>query len=231
MRRISMGCRSLDEILGGGFRFGEVSLIYGEASTGKTALALSFIISHLRDSSEGIAFYVDADQRLPTNRLVQIAGIGVNHLLERLFVLMPQSFSEQTRIIEGMPWLLTRKSTPVVVDSITGLYRLEAIDAERTFAVNKELNRQLGFLSEMAKTKDAAVLLVGQVHSVPDSETPKVEPVAQRLLRYWSDTVLKLEMTLTPGVRQAVLEKPERTRKACRFRLSDSGVMDVERRW
>jgi len=231
MRRLSTGCRSLDEVLGGGFRFGEVSLIYGEASTGKTALALSCIISHLRDSPEGAAFYIDADHRLSTNRLTQIAGIDGDRLLERLFVLMPSSFSEQTLVIEGMLWLLTREATPVVVDSITGLYRLEAVDAERTFAANMELNRQLGFLSETAKTKDAAVLLMGQVHSVPGSETPKVEPVAQRLLRYWSDTVLRLEMTPTSGVRQAALEKPEKTRKACRFSLSDAGVTDVERRW
>ena len=230
-RRLSTGCRSLDEVLGGGFRFGEVSLIYGEASTGKTAIALSCVISHLRDSPEGAAFYIDADQRLSTNRLMQIAGIDGDRLLERLFVLMPSIFSEQTLVIEGMQWLLTREATPVVVDSITGLYRLEAVDAERTFAANMELNRQLGFLSETAKTRGAAVLLMGQVHSVPGSETPQVEPVAQRLLRYWSDTVLRLEMTPTSGVRQAALEKPDEARRACRFSLSDAGVTDVERRW
>lgn len=127
--------------------------------------------------------------------------------------------------------MIKNRETPVVVDSITGLYRLEAGDSERTFIVNKELNRQLGFLSETAKTTDAAVLIIGQVHSVPGLETPQMEPVARRLLRYWSDTVLKLEMTGTMGVRQAVLENDEMIPTACRYVLNDAGIRDVRRGW
>ena len=227
-RRLSTGCGSLDEALGGGFRFGIVSLVYGVASTGKTTMALSCIIRHLRDDVNQKAFYIDADNSLSTNRLMQIAGNEAD-LLERLLIWRPQSFSEQTEIIERLPVLLTHEATPVVVDSVTGLYRLEAGDPDRTFSVNKALNRQLGFLSEMAKTREAVVLLIGQVHSVIGSETPQVEPVAQRLLRYWSDTVLKLETTRMPGIREAMLEKPEEAKKACRFRLSDAGVEDVKK--
>ena len=230
-RRLSTGCVSLDKILGGGFRFGTVSLIYGEASTGKTTLALSCIVGYLRGDPIQKVFYIDADYSLSTKRLMQMAGSGGDHLLERLLVWSPRSFSEQTEIVEGLPAFLTRGTTPVVVDSITGLYRLEAGDPEKTFSVNKALNRQLGFLSETAKTRDAVVLLLGQVHSVLGSETPQVEPVAQRLLRYWSETVLKLETTQTPGIREAMLEKPMEAQKACRFGLSDTGVKDVERTW
>jgi len=127
--------------------------------------------------------------------------------------------------------MIKNRETPVVVDSITGLYRLEAGDSERTFIVNKELNRQLGFLSETAKTTDAAVLIIGQVHSVLGLETLQMEPVARRLLRYWSDTVLKLEMTGTMGVRQAVLENDEMVPTACRYVLNDAGIRDVRRGW
>lgn len=230
-RRLSTGCDALDDILGGGFRFGRVSLIYGEASTGKTTVALSCIVNHLRVEPGSRAFYIDADHRLSTNRLMQISGDDGDRLLERLLVWRPQSFSEQTEIVERLPMLLTWRATPVVVDSITGLYRLEAGDPDRTFIVNKELNRQLGFLSEAAKTRDAAVLLLGQVHSVPGPETPQIEPVAQRLLRYWSETELRLETTRTRGARQAVLEENEGDQRACMFSLSDTGLTDVRREW
>ncbi|MCW3992205.1 MAG: hypothetical protein NWE79_05825 [Candidatus Bathyarchaeota archaeon] len=230
-RRLSTGCDALDIILGGGFRFGRISLIYGEASTGKTTIALSCIVNHLRGDPGARAFYIDADRKLSTNRLMQIAGGDGDPLLERLLIWRPHSFSEQTEIIERLPTVLTSGAKPVVVDSITGLYRLEAGDAERTFTVNKELNWQLGVLSETAKTRGAAVLLVGQVHSIIGSETPQVEPVAQRLLRYWSDTILKLEMTQRAGVRQALLEEPDETGGACRFSLGDRGLADVIRGW
>ncbi|MFB0557621.1 MAG: hypothetical protein ACETVY_00755 [Candidatus Bathyarchaeia archaeon] len=228
-RRLPTGCAPLDETLGGGFRFGDVSLIYGEASTGKTTLALSCVASHLRNYRWAKAYYVDSDQKLSTKRLTQVAGGGVESL-ERLMVWSPRGFFEQTDVIEGLLDLIPERA-PVVVDSITGAYRLEAGDASRTFVINKELNRQLGFLSETAKAKDAAVIVIGQVHAIMNSETPQVEPVAKRLLEYWSDCVLKLEMTPISGVRQAVLEKPGGSIRGYRFRLGEAGLEEVDRLW
>ena len=104
----------------------------------------------------------------------------------------------------------------VVVDSITGLYRLEAGDPARSFSENKELNHQLGVIREMALTTASAFLLTGQVRSVIGSPTPEVEPVAERLLRFWSDAVLRLDATPVPGVRHATLEKPETSSSSTR---------------
>ncbi len=228
-RRLPTGCAPIDQVLGGGFRFGDVSLVYGEASTGKTTLALSCVASHLRSDAWAKAYYVDSDQKLSTKRLTQVAGGGLE-LLERLMVWRPRGFFEQTDVIEGLLDLVPEEA-PVVVDSITGAYRLEAGDASRTFAINKELNRQLGFLSETAKAKDAAVLVAGQVHAIINAVTPQVEPVAKRLLNYWSDCVLKLEMTPARGVRQAILEKPGDSTRGCRFRLGETGLEEAERPW
>lgn len=227
---LSTGCAPIDDILGDGFRFGDVSLIYGEAATGKTTLALSCIANHLRSDQGNKAYYIDSDQRLSTRRLVQVT-VGDDSLLERLLIWRPQSFTEQADVIEGLLELLPQGRVPVVVDSITGPYRLEAGQAERTFSANKQLNRQLGFLAETAKAKGAAVLVVGQVHSVLGFEASRVEPVAQRLLRYWSDTVLKLETTSMRGLRQALLEKPKRIPSACRFRLGATGLEGPDEVW
>jgi DNA repair protein RadB len=228
-RRLPTGCAPLDEILGGGFRFGDLSLVYGEASTGKTTLALSALGRHLRGDPWTKAYYIDSDGKLSTRRLTQIAGHP--SLLERLLIWRPETFTQQNRIIEGLPDMLPNGNVPVAVDSITGPYRLLAGDSDRTFTVNKELNRQLGFLSETAKTRDAAILVTGQVHSVLDADPPQVEPVAQRLLRYWSDAILRLETTSIQGVRQAVLEKPGDEPRACRFRLGENGLEEADRPW
>jgi DNA repair protein RadB len=227
-RRLSTGCGSLDSIVGGGFGFGEISLIYGEASTGKTTLALSCVVNYLRGGPQRKAFYIDSDQRLSTDRLIQIVGQGEHGVLERLLIWSLNHFYEQTEIIEDLPTLLESRAAPVVIDSITGLYRLEVGDSRKTFAANKTLNRQLAFLSETAKTTGAAVLLIGQVRSVLGSDPPQIKPVAQRLLQYWSDLILKLEITPTTGMRQALLEKPGETPKACRYNISDKGLVEVE---
>jgi DNA repair protein RadB len=224
-RRLPTGLSPLDELLGGGFRYGAVSLIYGEASTGKTTIAISSLARHLERDPWAKAYYIDSDNKLSTKRLTQITEDP--KVLERLLIWRSMSFSEQGRTIESLPDLLPNGNIPVVVDSITGPYRLEAGSSAKTFRANKELNRQLGFLSETAKTRDSAILVTGQVHSILDRDPPEVEPVAQRLLGYWSDTILKLETTSIQGVRQAILEKPGEERRACRFKLGEAGIEEA----
>ena len=212
-RRLPTGFSPLDDVLGGGFRYGAVSLIYGEASTGKTTIAISSLARHLEGDPWAKAYYIDSDNKLST------------------LIWRSMSFPEQGRTIESLPDLLPNGNIPVVIDSITGPYRLEAGSSAKTFRANKELNRQLGFLSETAKTKDSAILVTGQVHSILDRDPPEVEPVAQRLLAYWSDTILKLETTSIQGVRQAILEKPGEERRSCRFKLGEAGIEEAGKAW
>ncbi|MDP6457709.1 MAG: ATPase domain-containing protein [Candidatus Bathyarchaeota archaeon] len=224
-RRLPTGLSQLDDLLGGGFRYGSVSLIYGEASTGKTTIAFTSLVRHLERDPWAKAYYIDSDNKLSTRRLTQITKDPKT--LERLLIWRSMSFHEQGRTIESLSDLLHNGNIPIVVDSITGPYRLETGRSERTFRSNKELNRQLGFLSETAKIKDSAILVTGQVHSILDRDPPEVEPVAQRLLRYWSDTILKLETTSMQGVRQAILKKPGDEQRSCRFKLGETGIEEA----
>ncbi len=224
-RRLPTGLSPLDDLLGGGFRYGSVSLIYGEASTGKTTIAFTSLVRHLERDPWAKAYYIDSDNKLSTRRLTQITKDP--KALERLLIWRSMSFHEQGRTIESLSDLLHNGNIPIVVDSITGPYRLETGRSERTFRSNKELNRQLGFLSETAKIKDSAILVTGQVHSILDRDPPEVEPVAQRLLRYWSDTILMLETTSMQGVRQAILKKPGDEQRSCRFKLGETGIEEA----
>lgn len=228
MEHLTSGCTALDNILNGGFRYGDVSLIYGEASSGKTTLTTNVVINHLLGDQWNKAYYIDSDGKLSIRRLVMIAG-GDESILKRLIIWTPKTFEEQSLIIESLPSVIIEEKAVVIIDSITGPYRFKAGDSRLTFTANKELNRELGYLSEVAKTKNAAVIIVGQVHSVMDSDFQAVEPVANRLLRYWSDVILKLETTTVIGIRQALLEKPDSG--ACRFKLSDIGITEVNRTW
>jgi DNA repair protein RadB len=224
-RRLPTGLSPLDDLLGGGFRYGAVSLIYGEASTGKTTIAITCLARHLERDPWAKAYYIDSDNKLSPRRLTQITEDP--KVLERLLIWRSMSFSEQGRTIESLHDLLPNGNIPVVVDSITGPYRLETGSSAKTYRANKELNRQLGFLSETAKARDSAILVTGQVHSILDRDPPEVEPVATRLMGYWSDTILKLEATSIQGVRQAILETPGEERRSCRFKLGEAGIEEA----
>jgi len=218
--RVKTGLEPLDRLLGGGFPCGAVSLVYGEAATGKTSLCLTTAISHLAEHRAAKAVYIDSDGKLNTGRLTQIAEPRGEALLRRLHLHTPLSFREQEETLEQLPALDPRDL--VVLDSVTGLYRVETVDEERTYRANKELNRQLGYISEMAGRSGAAFLLTGQVRSV--LETSQVEPVAPRLLSYWSSIILKLEKTPWEGMRQATLEKPISSPNAINIWITETGA-------
>jgi len=222
--RIPTGIPSLDNLLGGGFHTEAINLIYGEATTGKTTLALTSIFHHLSLQPNANAVYLDIDNKLNMARFEQIAKSQGRNLLPRIHLFTPESFSMQSDAFEQLPELST--GDLLVVDSITGLYRGETEDTEKTFRANKELNRQLGYLTEVAKTTGSTTLLTGQVRSIID--TQQVEPVARRLLRYWSETILRLEKTPQQGNRQAILEKPEESRAPIILTINESGITEEQ---
>jgi hypothetical protein len=92
--------------------------------------------------------------------------------------------------------------------------------------MNKELNRQLGYLTEINKTTGSTMLLTGQVRSRLDKM--QNEPVAKRLLEYWSSTIIRLEKTGNPENRQAILEKPEKTTTPILLKIDETGLTETQ---
>lgn len=208
-------------MLGGGFHRASINLVYGEPTAGKTTLVLTLALHNLIINRGAKAIYLDVDNKLNVGRLQQLTG-NRSDLLRRLHLFTPESFDLQSMTLEYLPDL--NSGDLVIVDSITGLYRGETEDTEKTFQSNKELNRQVGYLLEIAKTSGATMLLTGQVRSVMDST--RIEPVAHRLLRYWSSSILRLDKTST-GARQATLEKPEGIRSPIILTINESGIAEA----
>ena len=66
-RAITTGCGALDLLLDGGLPLGEVVLIYGEAETGKTTLAMQCATNAVRMGLKTL--YVDSDGTFSPARL------------------------------------------------------------------------------------------------------------------------------------------------------------------
>ena len=122
------------------------------------------------------------------------AMTGTDESLRRLIYTWPTSFKYQAEVLDNLPEQI-QKGDLIGVDSFTGLYRVKTGDSQKTFLENKELNRQLGEIKEIALSKRVEILLSGHVRNIYESPVPAIEPVAQCLLRFWSDTVIRLENT------------------------------------
>lgn len=213
-------------LLGGGFPLRQISLLYGEASTGKTILSMQCALEMARKDFR--VFYVDADQSFSAHRLERL--IGGPQQAEKIVLFRPEDFRDQVEIVENLENVLTKTPALVVVDSITGLYRSDDGGSGKIFARNRELNRQLAHLNSLAARFTLWVLLTGQVHSTPSGREWLVEPVATRTLRHWSDLVLRLRQTPKTDVRDCVLEKKngvEVSGDHSLFRIGEDGIEDI----
>ncbi|MCW4016682.1 MAG: AAA family ATPase [Candidatus Bathyarchaeota archaeon] len=202
---VQTGCISLDKLLGGGFPAEGVFLIYGEAETGKTSLAVQCAVNCARRGIKSL--FIDTDGTFSYERLSQIADYDYEKISPLMIIMRPTTFQEQAKAIDHLEKVITNKFGLIVVDTVTSLYRVELSGTQETYAANRELNRQLAVLTQIAKTRGVAVLAISQVRSVLRGETVEMKPVATRVLNYWSDIVLDMRQTSQTRVIKVLREK------------------------
>jgi len=224
---MSTGCSRLDTILDGGLPLRNVTLIYGAAETGKTTLAIQCAANTARVGHKTI--FIDSDNSFAPERLSQIAPDDIDRVSASIILTRPSSFTEQGVVIDHIEEYLTPKFGLVVVDTITSLYRAELGTAQKTFTLNRELNRQVAALAQIAKSHQLVVLMTSQVRSVPLPEGTDVVPVATRVLQYWSDFVVSLDSAEERGVMVATVEKPLERRSSCCLIMEEDGLHDRDR--
>jgi DNA repair protein RadB len=198
-------CKPLDASLGGGFTVGEITVVYGEARTGKTTLAIQTAIEAARRGSK--VLYIDTDHSFTHQRFSQLAGEDSDAVSEQILLFFPDTFSAQTSLVESIENYLTTSTRLLVVDTITSLYRVSLGSAERTFSLNRELNRQLAYLSEVALRRRLVVLLTSQVHARMDFPFGRIEPVARRTLVHWPRTIIRLRNTPEQSKKEIIIER------------------------
>jgi len=226
---VQTGCISLDKLLGGGFPTESVSLIYGEAETGKTSLAVQCAVNCARQGYKSL--FIDTDGTFSYERLSQIAEYDYERISPHMIIMRPATFQDQSRAVDHLEKVINSKFGLIVVDTVTSLYRVELDEPKETYAANRELNRQLAVLTQIAKTCGIAVLIVSQVRSVPLGERTEMKPVATRVLNYWSDVVLDMRQTGQTRVIQVLREKhPKIKGKGTIYvNIENSGITDYRR--
>jgi RecA/RadA recombinase len=222
------GSKGLDDILHGGFKRGELTLIYGEANTGKTAITLQAVYEATRRGYK--VLYIDTERSFTSQGFNQ-AGPRAEEIGKMISLFMPDTFNAQRRIIESLENYVTPKTALIVVDSMTGLYRLSLTDAKGTFALNKDLSGQLAQLKSLVSRRGVACVITGQVHTKIDPPIGVIEPVAKRVLFHLVNTIIRTKSTPTPNVKEFVVERLnniEKTPIGCTVMLKGKGIEDVK---
>lgn len=227
-QRLSSGSKVIDDLLGGGFEPDVISTVFGPSGSGKTTLCLLAAISAASSGKKVI--FIDTEGGFSVDRLSQLTP-GFKDILDRMIFLKPTSFSEQQKAFERLKELIKTDDVGlVIVDTIAMLYRLEMGQAEKVYDVNKDLGRQIGWLTEIARKRSIPVLISNQVYSNFD-ERDKVNLVGGDLLRYGSKCLIELQIT-PDKKRRAIVRKhrciPEDAEAV--FEVTPQGFSEIKKK-
>lgn len=183
---------SLDELLGGGFEKGTITQIFGPPSSGKSNITLSLAVNVAKNNRKVI--YMDTEGGISIDRIKQIAGFDFSKVANNIIVFEPTSFLEQNENLRAIDVWLRKNHDDVdliVLDSAVALYR---VDDMKSSKLNKELGKQMGVLSKIARQYDVAVVLTNQIYSAIDEDgNNDVKAVGGTILQYWSKVIIQLE--------------------------------------
>lgn len=211
----------MDDLLEGGLEGGAITLMFGEAGTGKTNICLQ-VASNVAMTGKKVV-YIDTEG-VSLERLKQIAGENYEEVMKNVLFFEPHSFDEQEKFVDKAVKLAesSLEVGVIILDSATIHYRLTRNDEER--GVRKSLSPQLAKLLAVARSKDLPVLLTSQVYT--DIEKGTFEPLGGHVLLHNAKAIIRLDKVST-GVRRAVIIKHRHLEegKRAEFRLMSSGVV------
>jgi DNA repair protein RadB len=208
-----------------------VTLIYGEPETGKTTLAMQCAVNCALQNLK--VLYVDCDNTFYTKRLSQIAKDRFDEVAERIILMKPKDFREQTAVVDQIQDYISKNVGLIIIDTFTSLYGAKVAESAgktKAFSVNRELNRQLAILAQTVKTQKIPLIITSQVRSVFNEQTSSVRPVATRVLKFWADTIMALKPTHTPQTLKATLEKAREIdhEATCYVQIGENGIQDTQ---
>jgi DNA repair protein RadB len=200
--KIPLDC-PIDSIIGGGIEKGSITQFYGPPGSGKTNIALKMLVQCAKNRKKAV--FIDTEGGLSIERMKQISGEDFDDLAGNIIVLEPTTFEEQDEAIKRIEYSLKSGEDDVdliILDSAVALYRLK--EGGQT-EINRELSKQMGLLSMIARKYDIAVVVTNHIYSVFDEEGV-IEPVGGTILKYWSKIIIELVKD-DNGERFAILKR------------------------
>src|SRR2546423_13965041 len=94
---VALGCRALDDLLGGGVEEGCITLLHGEAGSGKTNFCLQLARNGVRAGRKAVYLHTEGGS---LQRPRQICGGDFEGVAENLPFSAPYSLEEQGDLIE-----------------------------------------------------------------------------------------------------------------------------------
>ncbi len=222
--RIRTGCKTLDELLGGGIEAGVLTEFYGEACSGKTNICLQIARNC---AGNGKVVYIDTEG-VSIERLKQICQNSFDQISKNILFFEPYSLEEQDKIIDKAAHLAENSDVNLIIlDSATMFYRYLLGNGHNVESL-RMLSQQITKLLAVARKKDIPVVVTNQVYT--NIEKNEIEPLGGQALKHSAKAIIRLDK-LNRNRRKATIIKHRSIPDGnyAGFVLTDRGVEAVKR--
>ena len=121
------GSSAIDRLLGGGFRAGTLTVLFGRSNSGKTQLAMQAALVTAREGNRSL--YIDTEGAFRPERILEIAKARAwetDGLLQKIVYVRSDSSSEQMEAVRKMSSRpVTSACRLVIVDTLTRNFSLD----------------------------------------------------------------------------------------------------------
>ncbi len=180
--KLTSGCQSIDDLLGGGFETKSITELYGEFGSGKTQFSHQLAVNAMLPLKEGglsdeknpaHVFFIDTEDTFRPERIRQMAaakGLNPDEVLNRCHVARAYNSAHQMLLVDEVKKSASGINVKmIVVDSVISHFRAEFIGRGMLANRQQKLNRHLKELKQLSDVNNAVVLICNQVMSKPDA--------------------------------------------------------------
>ncbi|EPS72998.1 hypothetical protein M569_01759, partial [Genlisea aurea] len=177
--KVTLGCRLLDRILGGGLPCETITEIVAESGTGKTQLSLQLLLAVQLPASHGglsaASLYLHSEFPFPLRRLRQMScfykTLIADDPLDKIFVEPLHSADDLLDVLPRLDFLVPKLNIKIIViDSIAALFRGEfentPVELKRRSSMFFKISSKLRYLG---RKFGLAVVITNQVVDVMES--------------------------------------------------------------
>ncbi len=174
--KISLGCKSLDNLLGGGIETQAITEVYGQFGSGKTQIGFQLAVNAQLPKEQGglggRVIWIDTENTFRPERIVQIAKalkMDPEKTLKNIFVSRAFNSEHQILLVEKLPEKIEEENIKlIIIDSITSHFRADFVGRGELASRQQKLNRHLHQLQRLADAYNLSVYITNQVMARPD---------------------------------------------------------------
>lgn len=204
--------------------------IWGDFGVGKTTFALQTAINTIKNANKII--YIYSKPNFPAEKIKNLVR-GSRESLNNIIFIQTENFEDVYNIVFNLEFLILNslnitkeKYKLIVIDSLTGLYRLALNKAkkEQNYNLNYTLNQILANLLNINISYDIEILIVNEkVNMLINNQIIEIQS-GGKVMDYWVPTNIKIERTKILKERRFLLTKrPEIQNMEFKSRLTENG--------